>query len=527
MCSENAAVSSCQVCTPNHVTHNNTKVLWTGGGHTDDRMVIRQENGKQSFQYVFGEDHVKQGINMDNELSQVTTSDDDTISLSTDRNMLEINRNIYWHNTTANDADFNLGEMYTSSTMKNGNTENVYLSSQTRQKESATRLVNIKTFPENVWHDQRHFHWKPGNACTAFRDIHSTHTMDSLGWSVHSICQSVQATRQKYTKKEQKPAISAKHRKNNAKNILTCDSYHSTDNITHQKNAQSSLRKCYRRKQNVVKHNIISQNNRNQKSEQIRNLYLGVGSGVHRSSTVGDVCLYYVLLCMLLGKCLVMSQTCTDQAVCHPESGNLIGSTELTSTYRSLDSSTICTDVPLKAFRKIGETNTNVNYYCNATDVPKIEYMLDTTSFELKNIFFENPIYETYWQSKNAITVFGGSVTEEWLLVNVSESFLIRSIKASFIAPLLTDAEKQARPYDMRPMSTAIEYQTVPGGPWLAWRYYAEDCATAFPEVIIQPSVGPNYEATEVVCKQTYFAGDSTTYTGSTAGVQEVCFFPF
>lgn len=171
-----------------------------------------------------------------------------------------------------------------------------------------------------------------------------------------------------------------------------------------------------------------------------------------------------------------------------------------------------------------------VVYQCKAgvagSEHPK-EYAVDFTS---ENINFgnitdvlENPNAQTYFQTDNAVSVSGGLPSEQWMVLNLTDSFRIQVIRIIFAAPHMNSTDA-----DMRPKALCLERKPVADEdtPWEPWIYYAESCRDSFPLPIPHQTSPGQFPDKLAVCVESYFGGDVATGGGYGEGLQEVgCFF--
>ena len=213
------------------------------------------------------------------------------------------------------------------------------------------------------------------------------------------------------------------------------------------------------------------------------------------------------------------ADTCSALTDCHPTSENLLNTNY---PQRVLDVSSTCgtPDGTTTPYRKSAATLDFTDFYCNATYPRPKELMHDHQNEKVLDFEYENPKLSTYWQSENAISGLGALAAEEWVVVNMTEAFLVRYIRAVFISPHIDSPTDDS---DMRPLAMAIERQATPGTEWEPWRFYAIDCLAYFGQVPWQPldGSGPTYDALTPVCQTRYYAG-STPVTGWGFGRQEV-----
>lgn len=241
--------------------------------------------------------------------------------------------------------------------------------------------------------------------------------------------------------------------------------------------------------------------------------------------------LYHLLLCAVLLLCLscqtaVCQDTCSANVSCFPDSENLA----LAGTGRSLDVSTTCGTPEITLYTKDEQLLDRQLFICddsNSSARHPPEFMIDTSQETVAlqpdaPVTYSNPNAQTYWQSDNSRTETDGvasAPTEEWILLNLTDPFLVRYIRIIYVSPHIDSETSRS---DMRPKAMCIERRASLNDPdWQPWRYYAEDCAEAFPNVVYQNG-GITTPATTPVCIQSYYAGDSNTDVNYGYGRQEV-----
>ena len=252
---------------------------------------------------------------------------------------------------------------------------------------------------------------------------------------------------------------------------------------------------------------------------------------IFKCSTRNILCnmLYAVLiLCLSCQNVASQNTNCPPDKPCFPDSENLA----LAGTGRNLDVSSTCGSNGVTTYTKSVLLLDNTIFQCDATNDtikhPK-EYMVDTVTEQITltagsaPVSYESPNAITYWQSDNSITENNGvpSAPEiEWIVLNLTDPFLIRYIRIVYVSPHITGEDAVS---DMRPKAICIERKmNQDDAEWLPWRYYAEDCPTAFLTVSHQTG-NQATPATTAVCIQKYYATDSSTYIGTGFGRQEVC----
>ena len=238
--------------------------------------------------------------------------------------------------------------------------------------------------------------------------------------------------------------------------------------------------------------------------------------------------LYAVLiLCLSCQNVLSQTSNCPSDTPCFPDSENLA----LEGAGRNLDVSSTCGSNGVTTYTKSVLLLDNTQFQCDATNDtskhPK-EYMVDTVTEQITLTAGSAPVsYETanaitYWQSDNSITDNNGVPSDpeiEWLVLNLTDPFLIRYIRIVYVSPHVTGEDAVS---DMRPKAICIERKmNQDDAEWLPWRYYAEDCADVFPTVSLQTG-NQEFPATTAVCIQKYYATDRSTGIGIGFGRQEV-----
>lgn len=154
---------------------------------------------------------------------------------------------------------------------------------------------------------------------------------------------------------------------------------------------------------------------------------------------------------------------------------------------------------------------------CSMGMYPK-EYMIDTNPVTYGNYTVVNPVLNTYWQSEN--TLVNGSVTPtvEYVVLNFSVPFLIRSIGIVFITP----PPGATTTVDMRPRAMQFMAWNDAYSRWDSWRYYAYSCLFHYSMGPTKGPVDPNRALQPAVCMEKYFSGDDSTFLKSGNGLQEV-----
>lgn len=146
-------------------------------------------------------------------------------------------------------------------------------------------------------------------------------------------------------------------------------------------------------------------------------------------------------------------------------------------------------------------------------------FMIDTTTFTFGTYTVVNPQLATYWQSENTFVNGSTTPTVEYVVLNFSVPYLIRTIGVTFITPppgITTSV-------DMRPRAMQFMAWNDAFSRWDTWRYYADGCLIRYSMVPTQGPVDPNIGALQpAVCMQKYFSGDDSTFLKSGSGLQEV-----
>jgi len=164
---------------------------------------------------------------------------------------------------------------------------------------------------------------------------------------------------------------------------------------------------------------------------------------------------------------------------------------------------------------------------CDALNPHPSQFMTDSNEVTIPGTTFtyDSPDLTTYWQSINTIAAVGEDAVPQWIMFDLQQPFLIRSVRLIFISPHVVSATSDS---DMRPLAMCIERQTVtdPTAPWDPLRYYADDCSAfpAVPELIFDPQNPVASENSPVIayCEERYYATNAETYSGWGFGRQEV-----
>ena len=242
-----------------------------------------------------------------------------------------------------------------------------------------------------------------------------------------------------------------------------------------------------------------------------------------------DNLLLYVFLLLCLSCQTVLCQntaTCQPNTPCFADSVNLATA----GTGRSLDVSSTCGTGGITSYTIDALLLNPTVYQCDASNDtikhPK-EFMVDVSTETVAlhgnaPVDYSNPNAKTYWQSENSRTETNGvpsAPREEWIVLNLTEPFLIRYIRIIYVSPHIDSATSTS---DMRPKALCIERKRfLDDAEWLPLRYYAENCPQAFPTVSHQTGAQV-LGSTTPVCIQSYFATDRTTDVGYGYGRQEV-----
>ena len=224
---------------------------------------------------------------------------------------------------------------------------------------------------------------------------------------------------------------------------------------------------------------------------------------------------YLLVLCLyILVHIPVTYSVCDDTSSCYPDPLDLI---DTSKTDREFYVSSTCgSDDTTTFYTKAQDTLDETEYFCNATASHPKEDMIDRHADtiidnpELDNpIEFENPKLQTYWQSDLTISKDGDVPAEQFVALHLTDQFLVRRVYALFLSPHVT---QEGIVSDMRPEAMVIEYKptNATDAEWLAWRYYAENCAEAFPGVETLED-GESAPYNTAVCEQKYYGGDTST----------------
>lgn len=94
------------------------------------------------------------------------------------------------------------------------------------------------------------------------------------------------------------------------------------------------------------------------------------------------------------------NQECAPDKDCHPPLRNFMASGEVTV-------SSTCSDAPLKPYWKNpGTANFDNDLYCNGTgNLHQKKDMYDRKDDKILDLTIDNPLLNTYWQSKNTLQV--------------------------------------------------------------------------------------------------------------------------
>ena len=178
--------------------------------------------------------------------------------------------------------------------------------------------------------------------------------------------------------------------------------------------------------------------------------------------------LYAVLiLCFSCQNVLSQTSNCPSDTPCFPDSENLA----LEGAGRNLDVSSMCGSNGVTTYTKSVLLLDNTQFQCDATNDtskhPK-EYMVDTVTEQITLTAGSAPVsYETanaitYWQSDNSITDNNGVPSDpeiEWIVLNLTDPFLIRYIRIVYVSPHVTGEDAVS---DMRPKAICIERKNEP-----------------------------------------------------------------
>ncbi len=233
------------------------------------------------------------------------------------------------------------------------------------------------------------------------------------------------------------------------------------------------------------------------------------------------------LMLLCLSPTMVRGQIeCSPETDCQPPAQDLLVPNGLTSPYRTVEVSSTC-GVPLPtAYRMSIFSNNFTDFECGSVgDTHPASGMLDRANLVAginDEFTYQNPELLSHWQSENTFSGAQMIPTEQWVVANFSDPFLIRTIRLIFVSPFINDATSII---DMRPRAMYLQKKTLnTDEEWQPIRYYSEDCSRDFPEVTehFLDDLEPDYAGNVVVCERRYFAGDTDTHTGWGHGRQEV-----
>lgn len=168
---------------------------------------------------------------------------------------------------------------------------------------------------------------------------------------------------------------------------------------------------------------------------------------------------------------------CLPNQACYPNPADLLNTTY---SQRTLSTSSTCgTNGTTTIYRKVTQNNVvdSTEYFCNATNPHPQDFMADLKKIDVLNITFDSPALSTYWQSDNT-AVNNAVQTPVYIVVNLTDPFLIRFIRVIFVAPHVLDTDLKA---DSRPRAMAIDMIVEGDSNWQPRRYYAQSCPTSFP----------------------------------------------
>lgn len=217
------------------------------------------------------------------------------------------------------------------------------------------------------------------------------------------------------------------------------------------------------------------------------------------------------IVLLVLSSSLSCGQQCTDSIVCQTPFLNLTVSNVL------LTVSSTCGDPNITTYA-YPDTPANTAT-CTLGAHPK-ELMLDTTPSTFGNLTFHYPILSTYWQSENSISYVNGTAKPEYVVVNLTDTFLVYAISIVFASP--NPVAGQSSLADMRPLASKIQSWNSDTNSWVTWRMYADNCNNRYPGELIESSAGPSYGSLATVCMEEFYAGDLNTISMSGSGLQEV-----
>ncbi|XP_006820869.1 laminin subunit beta-1-like [Saccoglossus kowalevskii] len=142
---------------------------------------------------------------------------------------------------------------------------------------------------------------------------------------------------------------------------------------------------------------------------------------------------------------------------------------------------------------------------CNASipeeSHPK-DYLYDSLKEVQLGVEVDVPNLDTWWQSTN-------NADNTQLILSLGDEFLFQSMTIAFRSP---------RPQDMC-IETSIDY----GITYKKLQYYAQDCASSFPDIPLTDINNP-VRVLEATCIEAYYQGDSSTTVPGT--IQQVLYNP-
>ena len=227
---------------------------------------------------------------------------------------------------------------------------------------------------------------------------------------------------------------------------------------------------------------------------------------------------WIILLFVLVSFCVFPAYSqglCSLSKVCHPTSDDLV----VDHPDRHLHVSSTCgTDNDTTVYRKKSDTGDFTDYLCDEANPHPPDYMVDESVDQIWEYVFENPVLNTYWMSGLTVASPGDTPGQVTITLNLTDHFLIRSVLAVFVSPHILDEGVDS---DMRPRAMAIEYMASPTTPWAGWGYFAQNCASSFPDVPVDTDTA-NLNATTPYCQEKYYSGDTSTYSNLGFGREQV-----
>ena len=191
------------------------------------------------------------------------------------------------------------------------------------------------------------------------------------------------------------------------------------------------------------------------------------------------------------------ANNCLDTRGCFPTAEELFGDE---NSKRKITAASFC--ITGEKYRSL-DIKDDTDYFCSIAE-SKDTNMRDKTLKQVtlpitqQTVNILVPNFLTYWQSKTP-------VTDQEVILFLTDVFLINKIEISFIAP----RGDQNKILDGRPKAMAIEKMDESSS-WIGLVYIAENCAH-FTGVKVLPKIGPNYKATTPYCKESQFGNDTDT----------------